>query len=167
MDISRLNKIGYKISGILAEKLISLGRIASGRLINSLEHHVDVAGDFVEIRVTGEDYWRQVQWGTPADKIPYSGGKSTGAKSSKYIQGLMSWIRIKGLATSEQKVKSIAFAIANKHKKVGNPVNKRKLGFVSQAQPNLDFIENELSLVYQDNLDKYVNDNFPKEIRFE
>lgn len=166
MNIERLNKIGYKISGILAEKLINLKRIASGRLINSLKHHVDVAGDNIEIRVTGEDYWKQVQYGTPADRIPYSGGRSSGAKSSKYIQGLMNWIRIKGLASSDEKVKQIAFAIANKHRKEGNPMDKNKLGFVTKAQANLQFIQDDLALLYQEELDKFANDNLPKNINF-
>ena len=164
MDMSRLNTIAAKIQGVLGAKLIELGRVASGRLINSLRANIEVAGDLIDIRITGEDYWRQVEYGTPADKVPYSGGKSSGAASSKYINGLMSWIRTKGMAADDDKVKQIAFAIANTHKKRGNPVNKSKLGFIKKSQPQLDFIGKELSALYQAELDRFANENLPKQI---
>jgi hypothetical protein len=56
--------------------------------------------------------------GVPADRIPF-GGTSTGAKTSKYIQGLFMFWKLRGL--SEKEALRAAFATAKKHSKEGMP----------------------------------------------
>ena len=156
--------IALRIQGILGAKLIALGRNASGRLINSLQAIVGHTGDGIDIQITGEDYWRQVEWGTPANKVPYTRGTRGRGGTSRYIQGLMNWIRTKGIASGDQKVKSIAFAIANTHKEKGNPVDKNKLGFISKSVPELNKVQNLIVETYQKELDDFAEKKLVKSI---
>jgi len=167
-----LDKIATNIQVILANTLIRLGRKASGAFINSLSHRIVYGPSSVEIVIMGLDYWRIIEYGVPAKNIPY-GTKRTGVNSSKYIQGLMNWIKTKGLASNNKVVKAMAFAIATKQtatsrggRGFGNPINKNKLGFIRKSQSLINAEENKLQQVYQEKLDAIAEKHFVKKIDF-
>jgi hypothetical protein len=76
--------------------------------------------------------------GVLATKIPYYPG--SGRKESEYIKGLMKYAKLR-FGASDKEAKSIAFAIASKHKKEGMPTIKsqkhsqtgKRTGFIEQA----------------------------------
>lgn len=125
-----LQEAGNRLLRDLGLMLIRKKRRASGKLINTMTAEVtrSVNGWLLEIKML--PYWKVVNDGVPASKVPF--GDSTGKKTSKYIRGLMNWLKVKGIASSVPHIKSIAFAIAKTHKKKGIPVDKNKLGFVDE-----------------------------------
>jgi hypothetical protein len=70
-----------------------------------------------------------LNYGVPANRIPFSQG--SGAKSSKYIDGLKMYAKLRFNA-NDKEAERIAFAIAHKHKKFGMPLDK-KTGAVEQG----------------------------------
>ena len=76
-------------------------------------------------------YWLYVEYGVPASRIPYDPHKRTGAGESKYISALLNYLESKGKDSNDPRTKNIAFAIASKQSKVGNPINKGKLNWIS------------------------------------
>lgn len=167
-----LEKIAVDIQVILINKLLSLGRKASGAFINSLSHRIVYGASSVEIIIMGLDYWRIIEYGTPAKNIPY-GTKRTGANSSKYIQGLVNWIKTKGLASGNKAVRAMAFAIATKQTStsrggwgLGNPMDKRKLGFIRKSMSQINAQENKVGQIYQNKLDELAEKHFVNKIDF-
>mgnify|MGYP001220548720 CR=1 FL=1 len=135
----------------LGLKLIELKREASGALINSLTHTVLALSEFAyTVEIKALDYWKYVNYGVSGQNIPYEVGRRSGAKSSAYIDGLIKWLKIKGIASDNKVVRSIAFAIAyNQTAKgglgKGNPINKGKLGFVEKTQTARDRYVQEMA----------------------
>ena len=70
------------------------------------------------------DYMATINTGVTASRIPYSRG--SGARSSQYIQGLTNYVK-RRMGKSDKEAKSIAFAIASKHKKEGMPTKSEML----------------------------------------
>jgi len=77
------------------------------------------------------DYWRYVEYGVSPNAIPYDPHKRSGKKHSKYINALLHYLSTKGKSSTDPRTKNIAFAIAAKQRKVGNPINKAKLNWIS------------------------------------
>lgn len=123
----------------LTVELMGQGHKLTGTLIQSLEAKVDTASGLT-IAFLMERYGIVLNDGVKASRIPYSGRRpETGrsGRTSKYIQGLIEYVkRRKGLSGKE--AKSMAFAIAAKHKKEGMPTkgsfkyasNGRRLGWI-------------------------------------
>lgn len=110
-----LEKIGDLMVKELAKELIGQGHKATGNLINSIEYAVETKINELSLEVEYLSYGLIVEDGVKAAKVPYKRG--SGAKSSQYIDGLIQWVKTKGMATEDAAAKSIAFAIANTHKK--------------------------------------------------
>lgn len=115
----------------LGLSLIKKQRKASGKLINSMKMTVTKVVGGLQMDIKMLNYWRVVNDGVAADRVPYNRG--SGAKNSKYIRGLINWLKVKGIGSNIQHIKSIAFAIATKHKREGIPLDKNKLGFVDDV----------------------------------
>ena len=82
-------------------------------------------GDSKELLIFMNDYGLTVNDGIKANKVPYSPGSKRGGKS-RYIQGLIDFVKQKGLASGDKEAQSIAFAIAAVHKKEGIGTDKAK-----------------------------------------
>lgn len=146
-----LETIGDYLTDALSKELIAQGHQATGDLVKSIASEIGAFQSTLYLEVSYKYYGRFLETGIPAARIPFGSGAS-GAKTSKYIQGLMNWIRVKGLERDTKKVKSFAFAIARTHKKYGyvSPnsrqfsSNGRVLRFQSevlyQAIPNIQQI---------------------------
>lgn len=100
--IKQLNLQGHKLTGSLA---------------NSIDYKIKLTGVDITITFEIEQYGLILDKGTPASRIPFGG--NTGKKTSKYIEGLKRYARLRFFA-SEKEATKIAFAIANKQKYGGN-----------------------------------------------
>lgn len=101
------------------EELISQGHRATGALVASIEGGVDASQVNRLIGyILGNEYGQIVSDGVPASRVPF-GGSKRGARTSKYIEKLLTWsedVR-PGLSASERM--SFVFAVANTHKREG------------------------------------------------
>lgn len=93
------------------DNLIRDGRIAGGKLLNSVEYHVVQNGQVYEVQLSLEDYWKYVEYGTrphfpPMDKI-------------------LEWVRVKPVIPRPNEdgdlpsPKELAYLIARKISKKG------------------------------------------------
>lgn len=114
-----LKNIGERISELFVKQWEIQGHIMDGsKFVSELEYEIEEERDVIHIRWWGVDYGKYLNRGVQAGNIPF--GRKTGAKRSKYIQGLIKYVeRRMGVAGREGV--SIAFAIANAHKKEGMP----------------------------------------------
>ena len=101
----------------LRKELKAQGHYLTGKLNDSIEYDIRVEGDFVRAEMEIEDYGLSMEFGIKPQNIPYSPG--SGAGTSKYIQGLISFWNKRGV-TGREGIRA-AFATAAKHKKEGMP----------------------------------------------
>ena len=112
------------------------------------------------------DYWRVVEYGVAGDKIPFDARRRTGNQNSDYINGLINWVKTKGIASQDDVVRGIAFAIATKQTSKGgwgrgNPMDKNKLGFVRKSKPQIDNEIKKISQIYQTEVQKIIGNAIP------
>lgn len=99
------------------EELKAQGHVNTGKLSDSITYNIELVSTAIIATMYMEEYGVPVDTGVSAANIPYRG--RSGAATSKYIQGLISYFQSKGLAETE--AKRAAFATANKHKQEGMP----------------------------------------------
>ena len=124
--------LGEDILFDLAAELVLKGRTSdktSSKLITAAE--VRLNNDAIEILMP--DYWQYVEYGVAPSRIPYSPHRRSGKKNSEYIGALLRYLVSKGKDSSDPRTKGIAFAIAAKQKKKGNPIDKSKLNFIADS----------------------------------
>ena len=160
-----LRTTGDKISVDIKDELRDQGHINSGKLIKSVKSQVTTGTD-VDLNISMLDYHVYVEHGVRANKIPF-GGKSSGSKKSKYIEGLIKFFR--NLGKSIKEARGAAFATAHKHRKEGMPTrasyqhsnNGRRTKFIDEStkankefetaeQLILDKVEIEADLILDD-----------------
>lgn len=134
-----------KITDLLKAELSAQGHRNTGSLERSFTHEVRRESGMLIGAIKSNEYSIYLEFGVPANRIPFSPG--SGAKSSKYIAGLINYFTTKGLAASE--ARGAAFATAHAHKREGMPTrasfayssNGRRVGFMrttlSQYLPTL------------------------------
>ena len=172
MLVNDLKNIGVDLTVILGTELLNLDRKATGNLINSLQPQVIPQGQFGAIlKILGLSYWRVVEYGVPAQNVPYDASVRTGAGNSDYINGLINWIKVKGIASDNDTIRGIAFAIATKQTAtsrggygLGNPINKAKLGFVRKSAPKVDVALQKVSKAYEKEIIKIMDNGLPNNI---
>ena len=114
------------------------GHNLTGSAIKNMETVIRMETDKIFIEGFVPDYMAINNKGVLATKIPYYPG--SGRKESEYIKGLMKYAKLR-FGASDKESKSIAFAIASKHKKEGMPTIKsqkhsktgKRTGFIEQA----------------------------------
>lgn len=94
------------------------GHNLTGSLSKSVEAKQVITSDGVLLQFLMNEYGVPLNQGVKASRIPY--GKYTGAKVSKYIQGLKNFAKLR-FRVGEKQALGIAFAIANKQIKEGMP----------------------------------------------
>jgi len=112
-------QIGEVVKRALIISYTMQGHKLTSGLINSIEYQVRAQVTSAEIDFLMFDYGVILDKGVSAARIPYSPG--SGAKTSKYIDGLKQYARLRMGAATEKEAERIAFAIARKHKKEGMP----------------------------------------------
>jgi len=121
------------------------GHNLSGKAISEIETVTKF--QINELRITGLvlDYMAINNSGVTADRIPYT--PNSGRPPSKYIQGLIQYAK-RRMGASDKEAKSIAFAIASKHKKEGMPT--RASARFSSTGKRTGFLETALAKVEPD-----------------
>lgn len=148
--ISDLNGLGSQIRQLLIHELEGQGHIATGALKRSINHHINRRLDEIELQMRMLDYGITLDTGVPASNIPYSPG--SGAGSSKFISGLIKWIKFKKMTGGLSKdINSLAHRIARTMTKEGMPTkgsyafskNTRRKGWISHTFNNYkdDWVE--------------------------
>lgn len=105
----------------LRDELNQQGHRATGSLEDSLTFEIkDSEADGLLGTIFGNDYWRPVDTGISAGRIPYSPGKGRGG-TSKYIQALIEWAAVVRPELDERERKGFVFAVATKASREGTP----------------------------------------------
>ena len=133
------------------------GHNLTGNAIKQLETRVVEGGDII-IQGYIVDYMADINAGVTAANIPYSPG--SGARSSKYIAGLIDYVK-KRMGKSDREAKSIAFAIASRHKREGMPSKNsvrfsstgKRTGFIEAA---LDGVEPKLAALIEQGIEESI-----------
>lgn len=123
---------------VVANEWKAQGHELSGSAVKQMETMVRMEINTLIIEGYVPDYMAINNKGVLATKIPYYPG--SGRKESEYIKGLMRYAKQR-FGASDKEAKSIAFAIASKHKKEGMPTIKsqkhsktgKRTGFIEQA----------------------------------
>ena len=141
MDAS-LQKLADDIStlaiSVVATEWRAQGHELTGSAVKQMETMIRFEINTLVIEGLVPDYMAINNQGVPANKIPYY--PNSGRKESEYIKGLMKYAKQR-FGASDKESKSIAFAIASKHKKEGMPTIKsqkhsktgKRTGFIEQA----------------------------------
>lgn len=111
-------RIGETQVETIRDQIAAQGHRLTGRLSASVEYQVKMVPDGLVIQFLLNEYGVPLNTGVIASRIPF--GRPTGAKVSKYIQGLIRFAKLRFRVT-EKEAKGIAFAIAHKHIKEGMP----------------------------------------------
>lgn len=101
----------------ISTKLKEQGHNNTGSLLNSISYKITQTADSIITDFYMNNYGNIVDFGVRANRIPYRRG--SGAKKSKYIDGLINYFQSKGLSDAESK--RAAFATATIHKREGMP----------------------------------------------
>ena len=135
-----LKRIGEKMNKLLIEEWELQGhKMDQSKFESELEYETYQDGTSMGVIGRSVYYAGIINRGVPSERIPYKRG--SGAKTSKYIDGLIDYVlRRMGIAGAQGV--SIAFAIANKHKKYGMPsLTDYKGRQLSQTGKRTEFIE--------------------------
>jgi len=132
--------LGDEIKKNIIQEMRRTKSIATGNLLNSIQFNVKKTPEGALVSIESNEYIVYV------DK---------GRKPGKYAptKALEAWVRQKGIATDQKKVKAIAFAINNKIKREGikpRPILERAY---SNGLPMYDKIIDD---VLNNDLDKYL-----------
>jgi hypothetical protein len=118
MEIN-VDKLKAVVKEALAEEWIAQGHQMTGKAISTMEMETEQTIERLSLSGYMLQYAVILNSGVKAANIPYSRG--SGAKTSKYIDGLIDYVKKRMNISNEQKAKSIAFAIATEQKKFGMP----------------------------------------------
>jgi hypothetical protein len=158
--------LGKQIGDIVKEavkiEFVRQGHKLTGGLINSIDYRVNAMTTGANIEFLLYDYGMIQNFGVKAERIPFNPG--SGAKSSKYIDGLKLYARLR-FGVDEKQAQSIAFAIAYKHKKEGMPTKAsarfsstgKRTGAIEAA---LDETESEVVRLIDAAMLEYINTVF-------
>lgn len=139
----RLRIFVEKVIKDIQKELEDQGHVLTGRLRDSIEQEIKRKPNMIESLIYLEDYGLSIDQGIKAGNVPYSPPSGRGGKS-KYIQGLITFFRLRGLDAAE--AKQAAFATANKAIQEGHPTkgsffystNQRRKGFFSGTLNRLE-----------------------------
>ena len=143
-------QVGEVVKKAVKQAFIMQGRSLTGALVNSIDYSVNATVTSAVIEFTLLDYGMILNYGVPANRIPYSPG--SGAKSSKYIDGLKLYAKLRFNA-NDKEAERIAFAIARKHKKFGMPLDKK----IGAVQNGIDDSKDEVEALISEALTEVIN----------
>lgn len=157
--------IGDLAMTVVANEWKAQGHNLTGSAIKQMETMVKFQINTLIIEGLIPDYMAYNNSGVNAERIPYYPG--SGNKTSKYIDGLMRYAKQR-FGASDKESKSIAFAIASKHKKEGMPTKAsakysstgKRTGFIETAldknsQKFIELIENAIKYSVEVTIESY------------
>jgi hypothetical protein len=164
-----LQKLADDISALAIEVIAmewrAQGHELSGSAVKQMETVVKFEINTLVIEVLVPDYMAINNSGVTAARIPYT--PNSGRPPSKYISGLIDYVK-RRMGKSDKEAKSIAFAIASKHKKEGMPTKGsvrfsttgKRTGFIEQALEKnsakfIELIENAITFSVEATIESY------------
>lgn len=154
-----LDLVGQMLVEALKKELIGQNHKASGKLIQSIEHVVLTTSSGWSIEVDYANYGSYLETGISASRYKKPVGRNE-------VNGIIQWIKNKGLSKGSKEDKSFAFAIAKKHRASGYPAkgysnNGRSTGFQTYVlEQEDDNIRNEINRIvsegFQIQIEQYV-----------
>jgi hypothetical protein len=165
-----LEKLAEDISllaiSVVANEWRLQGHELTGSAVKQMETMVRMEINTLIIEGFVPNYMAINNQGVPSNRIPYYPG--SGRKESEYIKGLMKYVQQR-MGKSEKESKSIAFAIASKHKLEGMPTKNsvikhsktgRRTGFIEQALDKnsakfVELIENAITFSVEATIESY------------
>ena len=157
--------IGTLAMTLVANEWKAQGHNLTGSAIKQMETMVQFQINTLIVEGFVPDYMAINNKGVLATKIPYYPG--SGRKESEYIKGLMKYAKLR-FGASDKEAKSIAFAIASKHKKEGMPTKAsakysstgKRTGFIETAldknsQKFIELIENAIKYSVEVTIESY------------
>jgi hypothetical protein len=121
-----------RIFNIIRERIVqqwqSKGHSLTGAFEESIRYEVQ-EGERTEMFVIGRDYGVYMSVGAQPENVPYTRGSRGQGKggTSKYITGLQEYAKTR-LGLDDREALSVAFAIAETHKKTGFPFRNGEVG---------------------------------------
>lgn len=153
--MDKLDNIAQEIIQLIGDEWIKQGHDLTGAFVQGLSY--EIVDNIIYIYdTTNSGYGKILNAGVSADRIPFSPG--SGAKTSKYIQGLVRYARLR-MGASDKDALSIAFAIAHKHKKEGMPTQESAR--FSSTGKRTQFVEDatqEVDKIVEKYMDQFVNE---------
>ena len=139
----RMDVFLSKIRDDIKAELVAQNHVLTGTLLNSIDFEIQQKPNLIEGLMMMQDYGQAIDQGIKASNVPYSANTGRGG-TSKYIQGLITFFRLKGL--DEDEAKSAAFATARTATIEGHPTNGsfvhstngRRTGFFTDTLENLN-----------------------------
>lgn len=163
-DVKILHPLNVRILSDIKKEWRIQGHFLTGNLERLSENVTTTDGGDVILEAFAPDYSGVLEDGVNAERIPYDSSKITGAKTSKYIQGLKTYAMLR-FHVDEKEGLRIAFAIAKKHEKEGMP-SKGSLAHSASGERKSaiisTFVKNEES--YMKQLDDAVALTLDKEL---
>jgi hypothetical protein len=164
-----LQKLADDISALAIEVIAmewrAQGHELSGSAVKQMETVVKFEINTLVIEGLVPDYMAINNSGVTAARIPYT--PNSGRPPSKYISGLIDYVK-RRMGKSDKEAKSIAFAIASKHKKEGMPTKGsvrfsttgKRTGFIEQALEKnsakfIELIENAITFSVEATIESY------------
>ena len=157
--------IGTLAMMVVANEWKAQGHNLTGSAIKQMETMVQFQINTLIVEGLIPDYMAINNSGVKAERIPYYPG--SGRKESEYIKGLMRYAKQR-FGASDKESKSIAFAIASKHKKEGMPTKAsakysstgKRTGFIETAldknsQKFIELIENAIKYSVEVTIESY------------
>lgn len=153
--MDKLDNIAQEIIQLIGDEWIKQGHDLTGAFVQGLSY--EIVDNIIYIYdTTNSGYGKILNAGVSADRIPFSPG--SGANTSKYIQGLVRYARLR-MGASDKDALSIAFAIAHKHKKEGMPTQESAR--FSSTGKRTQFVEDatqEVDKIVEKYMDQFVNE---------
>jgi hypothetical protein len=164
-----LQKLADEISvlaiSVVANEWRAQGHELTGSAVKQMETMVRMEINTLIIEGFVPNYMAINNQGVTAARIPYT--PNSGRPPSKYISGLIDYVK-RRMGKSDKEAKSIAFAIASKHKKEGMPTKTsarfsktgKRTGFIEQAldknsQKFVELIENAITFSVEATIESY------------
>lgn len=120
--LQELQRIGVRLETFLQNEWEDQGHRATGRLINSVSAFVRDMVNETLIELSYLSYGDIVNAGVKPSRVPFNPRRRSGARTSKFIEALAAWVRLKRITTGMDKdILRTAFAIATNMKKEGIP----------------------------------------------
>jgi hypothetical protein len=164
-----LQKLADEISvlaiSVVANEWRLQGHELTGSAVKQMETMVRMEINTLIIEGFVPDYMAINNQGVTAARIPYT--PNSGRPPSKYISGLIDYVQ-RRMGKSEKEAKSIAFAIASKHKKEGMPTKTsarfsktgKRTGFIELALDKnsakfIELIENAITFSVEATIESF------------
>lgn len=163
--MDKLDNIAQEIIQLIGDEWIKQGHDLTGAFVQGLSY--EIVDNIIYIYdTTNSGYGKILNAGVSADRIPFTtnserserGWEKSLFKTSKYIQGLVRYARLR-MGASDKDALSIAFAIAHKHKKEGMPTEDSNR--FSKTGKRTQFVEDattEVDKIVEKYMDQFVNE---------